>query len=300
MKFNDPEYIISLTPNWKGERFSDGRPKVEDSVIERLKKIKTEEAWFPLFEAGYKYQFEGEFRTAGSTQKLIGRAVTAVMVPSRPDVHMTMLNYGRGQEGRNGYFNQWVIETMTEGDVLVVDMCDKIINGTYVGGNLSTAIKSRTKTGGAVIWGGIRDLEQIVEIEDYQVYYRGLDPSPIGDVMMTGMNIPCRIGKAICLPGDIVLGTISGVLFIPAHMAETIAQVGEKQQVKDIFGFERLEANVYQTSQIDALIWSKEVMDDFQEWFAVSPKAKAYQHLDWSSEIEKSEKIGTWDFTGLA
>ncbi len=300
MKFNDPEYIISLTPNWEGERFPDGRPKVPDSVIERIRRVKTEEAWFPLFDAGYKYQFEGEFKTTHAGQKLVGRAVTAVMVPSRPDVHMTMLNYGREHENRNGYFNQWVIETMTDGDVLVVDMCDKVINGTYVGGNLSTAIKSRTKTGGAVIWGGIRDLEQIVEMEDYQVYYRGIDPSPIGDVMMTGMNVPCRIGKAVCLPGDIVLGTISGVLFIPAHMAETVAQVGEKQQVKDLFGFERLKEGRYQSSQIDALIWSKEVMEDFMEWFKSSPDAKAYQHLDWSEEIEKSEHVGTWDFTGLA
>ena len=35
---------------------------------------------------------------------------------------------------------------------------------------------------------------------------------------MVGINIPCRIGAATCLPGDVVLGTISGVIFIPPHL----------------------------------------------------------------------------------
>ena len=300
MKFNNPEDIIQLTPLWQGERFPDGRPKVPDRTLERIRKVKLEEAWFPLFNQKYNHQFEGDFRTTHPGHQLVGRAVTAVMVPSRPDVHMAMLNYGRDVEGRHGFFNQWVIETLVEGDVLVVDMCDKIIDGTYVGGNLSTAIKARTKTGGAVVWGGIRDLEQIVEIPDYQVYYRGVDPSPIGEVMMTGMNVPCRVGKAICMPGDVVLGTITGVLFIPAHLAEKVAEISEKQQVKVAFGFERLEQGIYTSSQVDALIWSREVMDDFLEWFKVSPAAADFQHLEWSEEIEKSRNVGTWDFTGLS
>lgn len=300
MKFNNPEDIIQLTPLWKGERFPDGRPKVPDSTLERIRRVKTEEAWFPLFNAKYFNQYQGDFKMTHSGRQLVGRAVTAVMVPSRPDVHMAMLNYGRDVEGRHGFFNQWVIETLVENDVLVVDMCDKIVAGTYVGGNLSTAIKSRTVNGGAVVWGGIRDLEQIVEIPEYQVFYRGIDPSPIGEVMMTGMNVPCRIGRAVCMPGDVVLGTISGVLFIPAHMAEMVAEIGEKQQLKDLFGFERLKEGKYTSSEVDALIWSREVMEDFMEWFATSPDAAAYQYLNWDEEIEKSRNVQKWDFTGLS
>ena len=60
-------------------------------------------------------------------------------------------------------------------------MYDKIYKGTFLGGNLTTAIKNKTKNenGGAVIWGGIRDTEQMKKIEDTQVYYRGIDPTPI-------------------------------------------------------------------------------------------------------------------------
>ncbi len=107
-------------------------------------------------------------------------------------------------------------------------MCDQILYGTYVGGNLSTAIKARTGNGGAVIWGGILDLEQIVDTPGFQAYYRGIHPSPIGDVMMTGMNVPSRTGHTVCLPGDVVLGTISGVTFIPAHLAEYVPSCPEK------------------------------------------------------------------------
>lgn len=288
MELNRKEDILFLTKEWTGERFDDGRPKVSDDLIERLKHVTTEEAVMAMIRKGYKHQFEGDMKRVNSEVRLVGRAVTAVMVPTRPDVHMNMLEKGRIQDGRHGFFNQWVIETLVEGDVVVVDMCDQILYGTYVGGNLSAAIKTRTKTGGAVIWGGIRDLEQIVEIPDYQLYYRGVDPTPIGDVMMTGMNMPCRIGHAVCLPGDVVLGTISGVTFIPAHLAEYVASTAEKDHIKDVFGFERLASKTYTPSQVDNA-WTEEMMDDFIHWFATAEAAKDYQHLSWDEEIEAAK-----------
>lgn len=298
MKFNDPDVIREITKEWTGERFPDGRPKVSDSLLKRLSGLTTEEIYIPLYHKGYKLHFEGGLKAAKDNQRLIGRAVTAVMVPSRPDVHTVLLEHGRQNENRKGFFNQWVIETLVEQDVLVVDMCDQIMYGTYVGGNLSTAIRTRTKTGGAVIWGGIRDLEQIVNIPDVQIYYRGLHPSPIGDVMMTAMNVPTRIGHAVCLPGDVVIGTISGVSFIPPHLAEYVAVVAEKSHIKDVFGFERLRSKTYTAAQIDSGVWSRAMMEDFCRWLKIAPEAQDYQHLEWSEEfaladlpVEKSHQF---------
>lgn len=290
MKFNDKQLILDLTSSWKGERFDDGRPKVSDALLKRLSKLTTEEAYIAMVDKGYKLQFEGDFHRLNENTRLVGRAVTAVMVPSRPDVHQHLLSHGRESEGRTGFFNQWVIETLVENDVLVVDMCDQILYGTYIGGNLSTAIKARTKQGGAVIWGGVRDLEQMVGIPDFQVYYRGVHPSPIGDVMMTGMNVPARIGHAVCLPGDVVLGTISGVIFIPPHLAEEVASRAEKSHIRDLFGFERLQAGVYSSDQIDQNWWSESIMEDFLEWFHHSEATQDYRYLDWTAEIENSRK----------
>lgn len=299
MEINRKEDILFLTKEWAGERFEDGRPKVSDGLLERLKNVTTEEAVMAMLSKGYKHQFEGDLKSIHSEIRLVGRAVTAILVPTRPDVHMNMLEKGRTQDGRHGFFNQWVIETLVERDVLVVDMCDQILYGTYVGGNLSTAIKTRTKSGGAVIWGGIRDLEQIVKIPDFQIYYRGVDPTPIGDVMMTGMNMPCRIGHAVCLPGDVVLGTVSGVTFIPAHLAEFVACTAEKAHIKDVFGFERLASKTYTPSQIDNA-WNEAIMDDFMNWLATSDAAKNYRHLTWEKEMEEAKNPGKKrEFNGL-
>lgn len=289
MKFDNPEDIIQLTPLWQGERFPNGRPKVPDDVLRRMRKITLEEAWGPLWNRGYSFQFEGDFKIIHPDKVMVGRSVTAVMVPKRPDLHETLLNYGHQQEERKGFFNQWVIDSLVEDDVAVVDMFDKVHLGTYVGGNLSTAISTRTKRGGAVIWGGIRDNQQVVEIENINVFYRGSDPTAIADVTMVGMNVPTRIGRAICMPGDVVLGTPAGVIFIPPHLAELTVVQAEKSQVRDVFGFVRLRDSVYTTAQIDAS-WNVALWQDFLNWFENDDAAADYRHLTWDSELEVARK----------
>ncbi|WP_274364946.1 RraA family protein [Paenibacillus thermotolerans] len=287
MRFDNPEDVIQLTPLWQGERFPNGRPKVPDDVLRRIRKITLEEAWGPLWNRGYHSQFEGDFKIVHPDQVMVGRAVTAVMVPKRPDLHETLLKHGHEQEGRRGFFNQWVIDSLGEDDVVVVDMFDKIQLGTYVGGNLSTAISTRTKRGGAVIWGGIRDNQQVVKIDNINIYYRGSDPTPIADVTMVGMNVPTRIGKAICLPGDVVLGTPAGVIFIPPHLAELTVTQAEKSQVRDVFGFIRLREGIYTTAQIDSN-WSLSMWEDFVGWFETDSAAEEYRHLKWDQEMEEA------------
>lgn len=289
MFFNDPETIIRLTPEWKGERLSDGRPKVSEDVLRRMRKITFEEAWGPLWNLGYRYNWESNFRMSHGSDVLVGRAVTAVMVPKRPDLDKALMDIGINEEGHKGFFNQWVIDNLVEDDVVVVDLYDKIFEGTYVGGNLSTAIKTRTKRGGAVIWGGVRDLQQIVKIDGLQIYYRGVDPTGIGNCSMTGYNTPCRIGQAICMPGDVVLGTMSGVIFIPAQHAEMVVENAEKSHVRDIFGFDRLQSKTYTTAQIDTQ-WTVAMYEDFINWFNTDPRAEEYRHLTWEKELEEARE----------
>ena len=289
MRFSAKDDIIHITSLWKGERFDDGRPKVSDDILRRLGKMKMEEAWGPLWRAGYKYNFVGGFQTTKPGQNLIGRAVTSTLVPLRPDLHDILLNYGQNEEGRRGNYNQWVIDSLVEDDVIVIDLFDKVFQGTYVGGNLSTAIATRTKRGGAVIWGGIRDLEQIVDIPNLQIYHRGEDPTAIAEVVMTGMNAPTKIGGAVCLPGDVVFATISGVLFIPPHMAELCVVGAEKSHIRDEFAFTRLEERVYSTAQIDT-VWTPYMWDDFISWINNDSRAEGFRHLDWSEELAESKE----------
>ncbi|MBQ8230852.1 MAG: RraA family protein [Lachnospiraceae bacterium] len=290
MHFNDRKDIIELTPLWKGERFADGRPKVPDKYLDALKGMTLEEVWKPIFVLGYENQFVGGGLAPLHTlhddgRKLIGRAVTCSFCPTRPDLHEVMFTKG-AEEGRKGNYNQWVIDSLVERDVVVVDMYDKIYKGTFLGGNLTTAIKTRTKNGGAVVWGGIRDVEQMKQVPDVQVYYRGIDPTPIRDFVMTGFNTVTNFGGSVCLPGDVVFGAGGGVLFIPSHLVADVVEGAAKTHVKDDFGFEMIGQNKFTTAQIDRNTWTVEMLDMLMEWIQTDDRGIPYRDLDWSKEYD--------------
>lgn len=296
MLFNTREEIIAMTPEWTGERFEDGRPRVADKYLDALYGMTLEELWKPIFVKGYESQFiamkslHPEFKEDGTVnRKLVGRAVTAMYAPVRPDYKEAMNAMARAK-GLSGTPNQWVIDSLTDRDVIVIDMFDKVCKGTFLGGNLTTAIHQKTGNGGAVIWGGIRDIEQMHRVPDVQVYYRGIDPTPIRDFVMTGMNCPVRLGDgrdaAICLPGDVVYGCSGGVLFIPPQLLVDVVDDGAKTQVKDLFGFEMISQNRFTTAQIDKNTWSEEMLDLLMEFIRTDERAAAYRDIDWSKEYD--------------
>ena len=296
MKFSDRDSIIAITPEWKGERFPDGRPKVPDRYLDALYKMTLEELWKPIFVAGYENQFVAmkslhpEFDMDGEVNcKLVGRALTAVYAPTRPDYYKASCDIA-AEQGFKGTPNQWVIDQLSERDVLVVDMYDKIYKGTFLGGNLTTALKAKTVSGGAIIWGGIRDVEQMQKVKGMQVYYRGIDPTPIRDFALLGMNTPVRLSTgreaAICLPGDIVYGCSGGVLFIPPQLVADVVDGGAKTQVKDMFGFDMITANRFTTAEIDRNTWTVEMLDMLVEYIKTEPAAAEYRELDWSKEYD--------------
>lgn len=296
MIFYTREEVIAMTPLWKGERFEDGRPKVADRYLDALYSMTLEELWKPIFVQGYESNFVSikslhpEFKEDGTVnRKMIGRAVTAMYAPTRPDYAQAQFT-AAANNGLTGTPNQWVVDHLQPRDVMVVDMYDKIYKGTFLGGNLTTALHNKTGNGGAVIWGGIRDIEQMHKVPDVQVYYRGIDPTPIRDFAMTGYNTPVRIGDgreaAICLPGDVVYGCSGGVLFIPPHLVEEVVDGGAKTQVKDLFGFEMITQNKFTTAQIDKNTWTEEMLDMLMEFIKTDERASEYRNLDWSKEYD--------------
>jgi len=260
---NARESIVELTRLNPYERFPDGRPRVPEDLIERLKMVTTEQAWGVLRSHGYSHQFEGNWFRTHPNRILVGRAVTAMMVPKRPDLHNLVDETGRA-EGRVGGQNSWVIDTLQPGDVMVVDVFGKIEDGTFVGDNLSTSVQTRTRAG-AVIDGGIRDFQGISELTDIVIFCRGVHPTAIADTTLLGINMPIRIGEATVLPGDVVLGTPTGVIFIPPHLAEEVVKRSEDIRMRDRFGKHRLSEERYTSGQIDRA-WTAEIEEDFQEW----------------------------------
>lgn len=260
---NPRESLERLTHLNPFDRFPDGRPHVPDDLIERMKLVTTDEAWGILRKHGYNYQFEGNWFRTHPERILVGRAVTAMMVPRRPDLHDLVEEMGR-EQGRIGGQNSWVIDTLLPNDVMVVDMFGKIKDGTFVGDNLSTSVRTRTKAG-AVIDGGIRDFDGVSRLTDVAFFCRGLHPTAINDVTLAGINIPIRIGEATVLPGDVVLGTPTGVVFIPPHLAQEVVERSEDIRVRDEFGKWCLAEGRYTPGEIDRA-WSEAIEADYQAW----------------------------------
>jgi 4-hydroxy-4-methyl-2-oxoglutarate aldolase len=259
------EQRIEFTSEWHGARFADGRPNVADAVLGRLKGITAEEAWDVLQESGYHNQFERGWKIINPGERLVGRAVTAVFMPARPDVDAVIRANGK-KEGRVGEENSWIIDILQPGDVLVVDLFGKIRYGTIVGDNLSTSIYTRSHNG-LIVNGAVRDTTGIKEIKGFQVYTRDMDPSALENVMLTGINVPIRIGEATVMPGDIAVGDPEGVTFIPAHLAEKVADTAEMTHLVDEWGHTMLRDGKYTPGQIDGK-WTKEMIREFNVWAA--------------------------------
>jgi 4-hydroxy-4-methyl-2-oxoglutarate aldolase len=257
------EQRVEFSPEWKGERFADGRPKVADDVLARLKDLTADEAWDFLQSAGYKNQFESGWTVINPGERLVGRVVTAAFMPLRPDVDKVIRANGK-KEGRIGDENSWVIDILQPGDILVVDLFGKIRYGTMVGDNLSTAVYAKSHNG-LIVNGAIRDVTGIQEQKHFQCFVRGVDPSALENVMLVGINTPIRIGQVTVMPGDIAVGDPEGITFIPAQFAEKIANDMEMDHLVDEWGHMMLREGKYTPGQIDSR-WTPAMVAEFNAW----------------------------------
>ena len=270
---SSPEYIKALTSEWKGERFADGRPKVSDAILQRLKHVAMEEAWGYLRNKGFQNQYEGNWQIINPDSVMTGRVVTAQYMPSRPDLIKVVKQQGIA-EGRDssGGTNSWPINILQPGDVYVADGYGRIIDGTLIGSNLGNAIYVNSKNG-VIFDASVRDLAGLKEIKGFNGWIRGVDPSYLQQEMLTSINTPIRIGRAIVLPGDVVLANQYGTIFIPANLIDELVISSEVTALRDQFGFQRLREKKYLAGQIDSR-WSDEIKKDFRTWITNYPDSK--------------------------
>jgi 4-hydroxy-4-methyl-2-oxoglutarate aldolase len=281
------EQIISITSEWKGERSPDGRPLVSDKILERLKNVSLEEAWGVLRNKGYNNQFEGDWMLLRPEQVLVGRALTVQYLPKRKDFDDVIREKGK-VEKRVGNFNSWPIDMLKPGDVYVADSYGKIVDGTLIGDNLGNSIYAKSKNG-VIFYGSVRDTEGLEAIEGFNAWIKGYDPSYIQEMMLGGINIPIRIGRATVLPGDAVLAKKGGIVFIPAHLVDDLVLNAEFIALRDAFGHQRLREGKYTPGQIDQA-WNDDIKKDFLAWLDQNPGKLPMPRAD----LDKYMKERNW------
>ncbi len=270
--FFSREQVISYTPEWTGERFPDGRPKVSDDIIERMKAVTLEEAWATLRGAGYNYAYEDGWLSIFPDKVLVGRALTAQWMPGRPDIQKVIEAQGK-EDARKGAMNAWPVDMLQKGDVYVADHFGLKKDGPSIGDNVGNAIYARSGNG-IVYDGAVRDIEGLKELPNFTSFVRSYDPSHHFGAMatgarlnstMVGINGPTRIGMATVMPGDVVLGRDGGVVFIPPQLAEKVVKQSEITRLRDQFGHKRLAEGNYTAGQIDTR-WTEAIEADFTTW----------------------------------
>lgn len=241
------DQMMKLTSKNPFERFDDGRPKVPDAQLQKIKDISAEDVWTVVATKGFPNHFAGGFKLTTPNKKLVGRVVTAQFMPMRSDLNEIITAEGKAKSYAGGQ-NQWIIDQLQPGDILVVDLFGKDEYGTFVGDNLAYYIMQKTGTG-LVVDGAVRDLDGISTF-DMPVYYKNAHPTPIRDVMLTGFNVPVRIGPITVLPGDVLLGDKEGISIIPPVLVDEVIRRAEDTKIHDDWTKAKFREGKYKSSDI--------------------------------------------------
>ena len=256
--------LIDYTSQNPFDRLPDGRPNVPDDMLERARGLSSEEVWAVLEQKEFHNQYADGFQVLHPGKTMVGRAFTVQFMPERSDVD-TVAKAKAKARGIPRLTNQTAIDMLRPGDVLVVDLFGKKANGTIVGDNLFYYVMQATHGGGLVVDGSIRDLDGISEI-DMPAYFRSVDPTPIGDVMLTGINIPIRIGAVTVMPGDLVVGDREGVYFIPPQAVKDVLDHADETHIHDEWTKKKFAEGKYKSSEIYGSPTDPKLKQEYQEY----------------------------------
>jgi regulator of RNase E activity RraA len=267
------EQMIQYTSQNPYDRFPDGRPKVPDSILEKVKGLSAEEV-LGIVSRGYPNQYADGLQILHPGKKLVGRALTLQLMPIRADLADAQTAAWKAKGGKS-LSHQTAIDMLQPGDVLVVDAFGSVASGGIIGDNLAYYIW-KTTGAGFVIDGAIRDLEGIAAY-DMAGYFRGATPPAIHHLMVTGINIPVRIGGTTVMPGDVVLGDREGVFFIPPHLAKEILDEAEITQLHDAWTKMKFDEGKYKSGEIYGSPSDPALLKEYEEYLKQKLGAQGYE-----------------------
>jgi len=279
------DQLIQYTSQNPYERFPDGRPKVPDAMLEKVKGLSAEEV-LPLNFRGYRNQWTDGWQILHPGRKLVGRAFTLQLMPMRPDVS-DVDQAARKAKNQIRLSHQTALDMLQRGDVFVADACGAAFGG-IIGDNLGYYIMKTTGTG-FVIDGAIRDLEGIEPME-MAGYYRLATPPAIHDLMVTGINVPIRIGSTTVMPGDVVFGDREGVYFIPPHMVKEIVDTADVTHIHDEWTKMKFDQGKYISTDIYGSPHDPALIKEYEDYLKQKLGPQAYEEYKKRRPMEGQQR----------
>jgi regulator of RNase E activity RraA len=197
-----------------------------DRTLELLKQVSTATISTQLLSRGLRNVFlQGVKPLTG--HRMAGPAFTLRYIPAREDIDTLEVfkDYDHPQRA--------AIEQVPPGHVLVMD-CRNQTKAASAGGILLTRLQAR-KAAGLVTDGALRDTPEIKQL-GIPVYSQGA--SPVTNLVQhhaTDINVPIGCAEVPVYPGDIMVGDEEGVVCIPRHLADEVAEAALQQEKLERF-----------------------------------------------------------------
>lgn len=227
------------------------------SSKEQLKRTSTPTIATILFKMGLKNQFiQGAKPLAKLDSNMVGEAFTLRYIPAREDLNPITVF-------RNPEHPQRVaVETCPEGAVMVMDS-RKSARAASAGSILVTRLMVRGAEG-IVTDGGFRDSGVIAKLPFHSYHNTPTAPTNLTLNHAIDINVPIGCGDVAVFPGDIVVGDADGVMVIPAHLADEVAEEAAKMELFEAYVTEK----VLEGKTIIGMypLTSDEVKEDFETW----------------------------------
>jgi 4-hydroxy-4-methyl-2-oxoglutarate aldolase len=275
--------MIKYTAQNPFERFPDGRPKVPDALLKEFKDLSSEEVMGAGRGAGPAgargggavVTFVSGFQVLNPGKKLIGRAVTLQLMPTRPEIAGPDAEDWKKNGNATALNHQSALDILQAGDVIVMDAGGNINAGGIIGDNLAYYIWKKTGAG-FVIDGAIRDLEGIAGF-DMAGYFRAAVPPAIQGLMVTGINVPVRIGNVTVMPGDVVFGDREGINFIPPQSVQTLVDSAKITRIHDEWTRMKFDQNKYKSTDIYSSPRDPALIQEYEEFLKQKLGPAAYE-----------------------
>ncbi len=206
--------------------------RLSPQTRDKLKKISTATLTTALFKRGLHRQMIQDVQVLNpQALPMVGEAFTLRYIPAREDLNPITVFQDRSHPQRKA------IDECPPGAVFVIDS-RKDARAASAGGILVSRLMKRGAAG-VVTDGGFRDSYDISKLDMPAFHHRPSAPTNLTLHQAVEFNVPIGCGDAPVWPGDVIVGDHDGVVVLPAHLADELAEEGtEMTAFEDFVGEE--------------------------------------------------------------